>query len=224
MIWVNLDLKAPPFETWIEGMPEIMREHGLNVEEHVFGFDHEWEIAANWKVFQDNTIECYHCPTTHPELARVLEMKPDKQELFIGGRQWIHHIIPFRPTFKGSLTTQRHEGKPFNYYYHWVFPTTYLQFAGKGFDIGSVDVVDVDKIRFRHICFLPPSVAAEALAEGKKRLEVDATIWQDVHLCNRVQLGHQTGLAPTARIFPAPERLLSHFHHLIIDMMRDDAN
>jgi len=68
MIWANLDLSAPPFPAWIEGMDAFMRERGLNVEEHAYGFDHEWDIPCNWKVFQDNTIECYHCPTTHPEL------------------------------------------------------------------------------------------------------------------------------------------------------------
>ena len=86
MIWVNLDLEAPPFQTWIEGMDEFMRSRGLNVEEHAFGFDHEWDIPSNWKVFQDNTIECYHCPTTHPELSRVLEMKPELQKFEVGGR------------------------------------------------------------------------------------------------------------------------------------------
>lgn len=224
MVWANLDLAAPPFESWIEGMPELMIEHGLDVNSHVFGFDHEWDISSNWKVFQDNTIECYHCPTTHPELARVLEMKPEKQELFVGGRNWIHHIIPFRANFKGSLTTQPHEGKPFNYYYHWVFPTTYIQFAGKGFDIGSLDVIAPDKIRFRHICFLPPDTPAEALAEGKRRLAVDATIWQDVELCNRVQAGHAAGVAPTARIFPKPESLITHFHHRIVEMVSGQEN
>ena len=47
MIWVNLDLEAPPFQTWIEGMDEFMRSRGLNVEEHAFGFDHEWDIPSN---------------------------------------------------------------------------------------------------------------------------------------------------------------------------------
>jgi len=189
------------------------------VNAHAFGFDHEWDIQSNWKVFQDNTIECYHCATTHPELARVLEMKPEKQELFVGGRNWIHHVIPFRPNFKGSLTTQPHEGKPFNYYYHWVFPTTYIQFAGRGFDIGSLDILAPDKIRFRHICFLPPDTPLEALADGKKRLAVDATIWQDVGLCNRVQAGHAAGVAPTARILPKPESLITHFQHRIVEMV-----
>jgi len=86
MIWINLDRDAPSFDEWIRGMPELMQHRGLDVDQHVFGFDNTWEMDANWKVFQDNTIECYHCPTTHPELARVLEMKQAKQEFHIGNR------------------------------------------------------------------------------------------------------------------------------------------
>lgn len=219
MVWANLDLDAPRFETWIDGMDAYMRERGLQVEEHAFGFDHEWDIPTNWKVFQDNTIECYHCPTTHPELSRVLEMKPELQKFAVGGRYWIHHTIPFRGHFNGSLTTQRVADRPFNYYYHWIFPTTYLQYSGKGFDIGALDIIAVDKIRFRHICFMPLGTPAEVNEQGRKQLAADATIKQDVDLCSRVQVGHASGMAPTSRVFPQPEFLLSHFQHVIVDMV-----
>jgi phenylpropionate dioxygenase-like ring-hydroxylating dioxygenase large terminal subunit len=219
MVWVNLDAKAPAFDAWIAGMPELMRSRGLEVEEQAFGFDHAWDVDANWKVFQDNTIECYHCPTTHPELARVLEMRPDLQTFQVGGRYWIHHTIPFRRDFEGSLTTRKVEGVPFHYYYHWVFPTTYIQYAGRGFDVGSLDVVAVDRIRFRHVCFMPRGTSEETLAKGRRQLARDATIQQDVGLCNRVQLGHASGLAPTNRVLREPEFLLSHFHRVILDMM-----
>jgi len=219
MIWANLDLTAPAFPTWIAGMDAFMRERGLKVEEHSFGFDHEWDIPCNWKVFQDNTIECYHCPSTHPELARVLEMKPELQKFAVGGRYWIHHTIPFRDHFNGSLTTQRVAGRPFNYYYHWIFPTTYLQYSGKGFDIGALDIIAADKIRFRHICFMPLGTPAELNAQGQTQLANDATIRQDVELCTRVQRGHTSGMAPTNRVFPQPEFLLSHFQHVIVDMV-----
>jgi len=102
-----------------------------------------------------------------------------------------------------------------------VFPSTYLQYAGRGFDIGSVDIVAVDRIRFRHICFMPADTPPEVLERGTRQLAEDATIWQDVGLCNRVQKGHATGIAPTARVLPEPESLLIHFQHVIVDMMRD---
>jgi phenylpropionate dioxygenase-like ring-hydroxylating dioxygenase large terminal subunit len=219
MIWVNLDTNAMPFSEWIGGMPELMKERGLTVENHVFGFDNTWEIDANWKVFQDNSIECYHCPTTHPELSRVLEMKQSKQGFYVGGKYWIHHRIPFRPGITSGITFKATPGEQLYYYYYWVFPTTYIQHAGRGFDIGSLDVIAVDKIRFRHICFLPADTPAEILAKGKKQLDVDATIWQDVDICNRVQVGHRTGVAPPARFVAAPEFLLAHFQRLVVEMV-----
>ena len=75
MVWVNMDRAAPSLHEWIAGMPSCCRARARR-DEHAFAFAHEWEMDANWKVFQDNTIECYHCPTTHPELARALDMAP----------------------------------------------------------------------------------------------------------------------------------------------------
>jgi Rieske 2Fe-2S family protein len=191
------------------------------VAAHSIAFDNTWEIDANWKVFQDNTIECYHCSTTHPELSRALEMKPEKQEFWVGGQHWIHHRIPFRDGVNSGINYQRIEGQPFYYYYHWVFPSTYMQFSGRGFDLGTLDIVAVDKIRFRHICFLPHDTSDAVRAKGQAIIEADPTIWQDVELCNRVQKSHASGMAPQARVFAAPEFLLSHFHHLIVDMLTD---
>jgi choline monooxygenase len=224
MIWVNIDRNAPSFPEWIEGMPELLTQRGLNVDDHVFGFDNEWPIHANWKVFQDNTIECYHCPTTHPELSRVLEMKPAKHDMAVGGRYWIHHRIPFRPGITSGITFKAVPGEQLYYYYNWIFPTTYLQHAGRGFDIGTLDIVDVDQIRFRHICFLPASTPPHILAKGKAQLDVDATIGQDVVICNRVQQNHATGLAPAGRMLLAPEFLLRHFQRLIVEMLAEDQS
>lgn len=220
LIWANLDLEAPAFEAWIEGMPALVKQCGLNLERHVYAFDHTWRIDANWKVFQDNTIECYHCPTAHPELARALEMRPEKQTYFVGARYWIHHRIPFRDEAASAPTFRRREGKPLVYYYQWIFPTTYLQFVtDDSFDIGAIDVIDVDRIDFRHITFMPPGTAPETIEQGRARLASDPTIHQDVDICRRVQHAHASGLAPTARLLVEPERLLTHFQHLIVEMM-----
>jgi choline monooxygenase len=221
MIWVNLDGRSPSFESWIDGMPALMHDRALKVEDHVCAFENSWEINCNWKVFQDNAIECYHCPTAHPELSRVLEMKPDLQQIHVGGRYWIHHTIPFRKGFEGGITSRKTDGVPFNYHFHWIFPTTYLQYAGAGFDIGSLDVEAVDRIRFRHLSFLPPDTPQETLERGRRQLETDPTIHQDVILCNRVQASHASGFAPTNRVLREPEFLLSHFHHLIADLTHD---
>jgi phenylpropionate dioxygenase-like ring-hydroxylating dioxygenase large terminal subunit len=125
MVWVNPCLDAPSFEEWTAGLDDRMLSEGCDVRQAAYATELSWEIEANWKVFQDNTIECYHCPTTHPGFSRAIVQDPARQVLEIGGRWWIHHTMPFRegiqdgPTFKADT-----------YYYSWVFPATYVQHTG----------------------------------------------------------------------------------------------
>ena len=95
--------------------------------------------------------------------------------------------------------------------------------AAVGYHRAGFDVVGVDKIRFRHLCFLPPETPEALKAKGQRQLERDATIWQDVDICNRVQKGHRTGLAPTGRLLGEPEHLLRHFQRLIVEMVAERA-
>ena len=76
MVWVNVDRDAPLLLRLDRRVAGARREHGLDSSAQQYAFEGEWEIHANWKVFLDNAIECYHCPTCHPGLADVLEMDP----------------------------------------------------------------------------------------------------------------------------------------------------
>ena len=41
----------------------------------------EWELAANWKAVVENYLECYHCPTAHPDFSKVIDVDPDAYNL-----------------------------------------------------------------------------------------------------------------------------------------------
>ena len=214
MVWVNPSLDAPVFTEWTAGLNDLLLERGCDVTQTVHATEHAWDIEANWKLFQDNTIECYHCPTTHPEFSRAIVQDPARQVMAVGGRHWIHHSIPFREGVPEGPTYV-----PEMYFYNWVFPTTYLQHSGKGFDIGTIDVVAVDRIRFRHMWFAPLGTSAETIALAQRQLEGDPTIPQDVEICRLVQRSHDSGVAPAGRLVPGREALLTHMHTLIAEMM-----
>jgi len=220
-IWVNVDVDAPPFESWIEGLPELARERGLDVEAHRFGFEIEWTVHANWKVFLDNAIECYHCPVCHPELARVLEMDPLRQHAAVGGRYWSTHTIPFRPVPLGDSAGPPGDNRL--YHFHWIFPTTYFQYAGMGFDIGSVTVRGVDEIGFRSLTFVPTEMSDGEVETMRERYTGNPTVDQDVAICQRVQRAHATGVAATGRLLLSSEWLLSYFQRLVIEMVAGTA-
>jgi len=45
----------------------------------------EYELAANWKVAAENSLECYHCPGTHATLCKVVDVEGLQADL----RQWL---------------------------------------------------------------------------------------------------------------------------------------
>lgn len=220
MVWVNVDPAAPPLTSWIDGMPELMAGRGFDVDSCVAGPTHTWEIGCNWKVFQDNTIECYHCPTTHPEFASLVEMDPRTHELAVGGRYWIHHRIPFREgvDLGGMLQPEDDRGRAF-YHYSWIYPGTYLQHYGNRFDVGSVRALAPDRIRFTHTTFVPKGTSPKVLARLQEMLETDATIHQDVDICHRVQASHEAGVAPPGQLIPTSEHLLTHLYKVGLEML-----
>jgi choline monooxygenase len=219
MVWVNVSLDAPTFDDYTAGMKELLHARGCRVEDHELAFDHEWVVDCNWKVLLDNTIECYHCPTTHPELSRALVMDPAKQELVVGGRYWIYHLIPFRDGVPDGITLQRDATGELMYFFNYVFPAAYVQYTGKGFDVGSVQAIAVDKVRWRHLAFLPKDTPPEVRAAGRRALADDPTINQDVVICNRVQAAHESGFAPPGHLLPGSEHLLTHYYKLIVELV-----
>ncbi len=76
-IWVNLDSKEKPEIAWddeFEGVDQQQRFGDLNFED--YQFDHTWEMtgAYNWKLLADNYNECYHCPTSHPDIPSLADL------------------------------------------------------------------------------------------------------------------------------------------------------
>ena len=223
MVWANISLDALGFDDYTDAMKSALYDRGLRVDEHELVFGHEWIVDCNWKVLLDNTIECYHCPTSHPELSRALVMDPDKQELAIGNRNWIYHVIPFRDGVPEGFTVQRDARGELTYFFNYVFPSAYVQYTGKGFDVGSVQAISVNKVRWRHLAFLPKDTPAEVRAAGQRYIENEPTINQDVVICNRVQAAHASGFAPPGRLLPGSEHLLTHYYRLIVQLVTGAA-
>lgn len=75
-IWVNMDSseKPPAWDNDFEGIDTQPRFKAYSWDDYVF--DHTWEMEGeyNWKILADNYNECYHCPTTHPDIPSVADL------------------------------------------------------------------------------------------------------------------------------------------------------
>ncbi|KAI5376770.1 hypothetical protein J4E82_004438 [Alternaria postmessia] len=75
-IWVNMDVaREVAWEDDFEGVDTQPRMDSFNFDD--YRFDHTWEMGGdyNWKALADNYNECYHCPTAHPDVAGITDLK-----------------------------------------------------------------------------------------------------------------------------------------------------
>jgi glycine betaine catabolism A len=76
-VFINANGDAPDFIEFLGDLNDILAPW-LAVE-WTEGSSRTYECQTNWKLIAENYLECYHCPSIHPELCRVAE--PDE---FVG--------------------------------------------------------------------------------------------------------------------------------------------
>ncbi|KAJ5927789.1 hypothetical protein N7466_006745 [Penicillium verhagenii] len=93
-IWVNLDANETPEVSWEEHFRDVdtqERYKEYNFDDYDLDHTYELEGQYNWKVLADNFNECYHCPTTHPDIPEFLNLDSFDSDLKDGHIQ--HHCV-----------------------------------------------------------------------------------------------------------------------------------
>jgi len=76
-IWINLDAgKTPeiPFDQCFKDVDIQERYSPIDFGNYDLSHVYTLETEYNWKIASDNFNECYHCPTTHPDIPAFLNL------------------------------------------------------------------------------------------------------------------------------------------------------
>ncbi|KAK7417705.1 hypothetical protein QQX98_004361 [Neonectria punicea] len=76
-VWVNLDGAKTPTHPWDEDLKGVdTQERFKHYDISKYRYDHSWDAPGdfNWKALADNYNECYHCPTTHPDVPSLTDL------------------------------------------------------------------------------------------------------------------------------------------------------
>ncbi|KAJ5280633.1 Rieske iron-sulfur domain-containing protein [Penicillium angulare] len=93
-IWVNLDSKDVPEVPWEEHFENVDKQDrykAYNFDDYDHHHAYELDGHYNWKILADNFNECYHCPTTHPDIPEFLNLESFDSDLKDGHIQ--HHCV-----------------------------------------------------------------------------------------------------------------------------------
>ncbi|MGE0170379.1 aromatic ring-hydroxylating oxygenase subunit alpha [Nocardioides sp.] len=171
-------------------------------------FVSEWHFdnKANWKAVAHQTMECYHCPTSHPKsLAPLFKLDDNNFRARVAPRA--NHIsTSFRDGIRGVVGedtgqeleehVKRSGELPFQQL--WGYPNTFLSFGiGVGVTAGRLDPLGPDASRLTVRYY---ARASEREMQSGIDALFDQVVSEDVDIIAKVQQGFRTGL-----IDPGPE-------------------
>jgi phenylpropionate dioxygenase-like ring-hydroxylating dioxygenase large terminal subunit len=214
-VFAALDDGVPPLHEALGPVPELMTRYGF----HFGGLERrrriEYAIDANWKVYVENSLECYHCPVAHPGLARAVDTRPEVYQL--GADGWVMtHESRLRDAARGEgdngpLLELRADVPEFQFYYLW--PTFMIAPSPKRLWLGTLQPIDVGRTLVVTDFYFEPGLPDDTVDRSVEFS--DQVLREDRELVESVQRGLASGRVEHGRLLPASERLLRHFQALV---------
>jgi glycine betaine catabolism A len=77
-LFVNLEPGAVPLLDSLGDLPDKLSRFRFGEFRRACTIT--YDVRANWKIIQENNLECYHCPTVHPTLVQIIKWDSWKGE------------------------------------------------------------------------------------------------------------------------------------------------
>lgn len=221
LIFVNPDPEAPLLATTLDELPDLIDSWGYDLWQYRFRKETQMDVPANWKVYIENAIECYHCPTAHPSFSARVDVNPDTYALKASGHL-ISHISHLRK-HRGS-NGSRHpasETRPeYNFFYLW--PNTMLEVNENYFSIRRIYPIDPHRTQRIAHTYFDAGLSEERIVELEAEAAADPTLGEDMVLVERVQAALRSGMLPHAQLLMNSELLLHHVQKLVYHAITGD--
>lgn len=206
-------------------LPEVMRQTGYDfpfetVEGMSYLGSYDYTIKANWKLYQENSSECYHCPTSHPgtfgELFDFTRVHLDAISFNDGGG--FFGPFPIRPEIRDRFPGEK-AGSQYGYAQYYLWPNTLIVTGFVGEALFRMEPVTAGSMRQTGRGYSRPDAINPELTEL-----IDVTFAQttseDVAIVERVQEGLESGMFESGPTSADRELLLRDFHRHVWHRLR----
>jgi glycine betaine catabolism A len=166
-------------------------------ERLVVAGQHDYEVAANWKILTENYHECYHCPMIHPELCKV--SPPKSGENYSAPGTWVGGWMDLRDGMTTMSLDGTSGGTPLRHLdaqglrtviYVNVFPNVLISLHPDYVMTHRLTPLAADRTRIECTwAFAPESLATPGFDPGYAVDFWDITNQQDWRACESVQRG-----------------------------------
>jgi choline monooxygenase len=216
LVFVNLDLKAPPLADFLEDLPSRVT---FDPSVSYTCIDRrEYEVACNWKVYVDNYLEGYHIPLVHPSLHKELD---DKQYRVEPRRYYSIQHAPLRGA-AGDEQDRLYRPDAANdaAQYYWLFPNIMLNIYFGQLQTNIVLPRGPDHTVVVFEWFALDQSVDPASDEWARRVAFSDKVQdEDREICEVVQQNLRSRVYDRGRYAPRQEQGVHHFHALLHEFL-----
>lgn len=164
-----------------------------------------YDIDCNWKAYVDNYLEGYHLPHVHPGLNRLLDY-----------RSYATHTADWHSWQQSPLDGDRGPYKAGEAFYYFVWPNLMLNILPDRLQVNQVVPLSQRRCRvvFDYFYKDVDSGAAKDAIQADREFS-DEVQKEDVAICERVQIGLESGSYRAGRLSPKRESGVHHFQELV---------
>jgi choline monooxygenase len=204
LVFVSLAANPAPLEACFDG---VARRVGWSLRDLKFARRVDYEVRCNWKVYVDNYLEAYHVPHVHPELFSLYDFQRYRTEVYD------RYSLQVGPLADEKTLYSEGGGEAL---YYQVFPNFMLNILPGRLQANVVEPVAPDRCRvvFRYYYDDVTSPAALRKIDDDVAYS-DRVQAEDIEICERVQLGLQSGVYDRGRFSVEFEAGVYHFQRLL---------
>jgi choline monooxygenase len=239
-VFLNPDPGASPLAEHLGDVPERVRALGIDMESVARQGNAkvvDFVLECNWKVAVENSLECYHCPSSHPGLGATFDMK--RWQIAVLSEHCIVQGTSLRPadapaqgraaaTRMGPVATAAafaDDGMNLAMF-HWLFPNNSISVwpgPGNSFNIARWMPIGPERTRWWSVRWWPADVDPVARDEQWDfMLQIGI---EDQRIVENLQRGLRSGAWDGGRFQLQQEHTGEHgprqFNRLVAAALRD---
>lgn len=203
-IFANANPDAEDLHSFLGSAAQLADEMGFDFTHWDRGGTLVYEIDADWKLFMENSLECYHCPLVHPtSIAAYVDTQP---EAYVT-REFENFVTQDAPVYRlpGDMDITGLKGFRFMF----IWPCT--GWSVDDFLAVAATVIPVGPQRTRFVVhtFVKPGVDPEVAREW---IDVyDRTFQEDKEAVAAQQAGYKSGMVWQGRLMAHREAAIQMF-------------
>lgn len=193
-IFVNPDPDAGSMHDSLTDCEDVVATIASRSSEYIFDGRTEYSVKANWKLFMENTGECYHCAAVHKStFADCFATSPDSYRVTNYENAWAQHGDPRWPSAEGETPARGLD-------FMMLWPSTFIGVDDCCAFAGSAIPVSPNETRFVVDNWRNP-VASDEEYDQRGKMYGD-TFQEDLDAVEQVQIGVTSGAVARGTFMP----------------------